>query len=83
MFGFGTSAVFEEMPVSARSVAALSRSPIVKGSAAVALFSLTVWLAIAVSVGNWFAKRTWSTKLALVLPPSPSVTASVMSAAPI
>ena len=62
-----TSPVLEEVALSARLVAAVSASPMVKGIAAVGVFSLVVWSAMAEMIGRSFTGVTVTVKLRLTV----------------
>src|SRR5436190_11515856 len=57
MLAFGTSAVFDDVALSVSAVSGVSRSPIVKLTGTVAVFTFVVTLAIAVIVGASFESR--------------------------
>src|SRR5713101_9434384 len=79
-----TSPVLEEVALSARLVAAVSASPMVKGMAAVGVFSLVVWSAMAEIVGRSFTGATVTVKLWLTVLFTlwPSFTVTVIVALP-
>ena len=58
MFAVGTKVVDEEDLLNVRFAAAVSKSPIVNGIAAVAWFTATVWAAIVEIVGVAFTPAT-------------------------
>src|SRR5678815_1909735 len=67
MLFVGTSAGFDEPPLTVSEVAGVSKSPTVKPSAGVEVSSLTIWSATPVTVGASFTGLTVSTKFVLVL----------------
>src|SRR5882762_5741810 len=67
MFPNGTSVRFDELPLTVRLPGAVSASPTVNPTAAVAVSSLTVWLAMLEIVGGVFTALTVSTNVSLVL----------------
>lgn len=54
IFAFGTSVVFEEVPVTTKAAAAVSASLTLNASAPVDVFALTVWSPITEIVGAVF-----------------------------
>src|SRR5712692_3171376 len=74
MFAFGTKAGLEELAVTIRLAAGVSRSLTVNGITALLVFSVIVWLATAEIVGAWFTALTVSRKFVLVKPKLVSLT---------
>src|SRR5262245_61646200 len=81
MLLFGTSVVFDELPVTVRLPAAVSGSPTVNASAPVGVSSLTVWFATAEMVGGSFTAPTVTVN-AVAVEVVPSLTVNVMVAVP-
>ena len=83
MFAVGTRLVFDELPVSVKLAAVVSTSLTVRLCGPLATFSAVVWFAMSVIVGRSFTASTVSTKLSLRVPPSASVTVTVIVAVPL
>jgi hypothetical protein len=81
MFAFGINVRLLEVAATPRLPGAVSTSPTVKASAAVAVPLSVVWLAIAAMVGTSFTAVTVRTKVSLVVV-VPSFTVTVIVAVP-
>src|ERR1051325_230158 len=83
MFAFGTNVVAEELPETVKLPAAVSASPIVNGSAAVAWFCATVWAATVEMVGAVLGAGGCTVKVKTdVVAFVPSLTLRVICAVP-
>jgi hypothetical protein len=82
ILALGTKAVFELPLVRARLAGAVSASPMLKLSAAVALSSLIIWSGISEMLGGVFAGETVTTNVSDAIN-TPSLTVTVIVAAPV
>ncbi len=82
MFALGTRAVFDELPLTTRSAAAVSMSPTVNANAPVVPSSAIVWSAMSLIVGRSFCEVTVSRNVSTAEPLFASVTVTVIVAVP-
>src|ERR1051326_4109677 len=82
MLPFATKAGLEDVAVTVNASTRVSTSPTVNGMGALGVSSLMVWGAMAERVGGSFTGTTVTRKLVLAMPKLPSLTLTVILAAP-